>query len=120
LKTSFSKALVLLAIITACFALSGCKEIPDGGASTTSVYKSEQAHTVANQAGLNQAQPAVTLKWSLERENINKRTTLWNKWSINVVEEIVPEFDRVNPFDIRQRRPEIQAKAHGKTPGQVS
>lgn len=38
----------------------------------------EQAMTEANQEVLLKVQPPVRIKWSLERENINKRTTLWN------------------------------------------
>lgn len=38
----------------------------------------EQERTEQNQAELIQSQPPVKLSWSLERENINKRTTLWN------------------------------------------
>ncbi|GAC1413827.1 MAG: hypothetical protein NVSMB66_6410 [Candidatus Doudnabacteria bacterium] len=38
----------------------------------------EQNHTEANQQALLQQQPPVTLTWSLERDNINKRTNLWN------------------------------------------
>ncbi len=38
----------------------------------------EQNKTEANQRKLVNAQPPVSLDWSLERENINKRTTLWN------------------------------------------
>ena len=40
--------------------------------------KQEQRMTEANQEVLLKIQPPVRLKWSLERENINKRTTLWN------------------------------------------
>lgn len=38
----------------------------------------EQNYTEANQRRLLDQQPPVSLDWSLERENINKRTTLWN------------------------------------------
>ena len=38
----------------------------------------EQRETEENQQRLLNAQPPVKLDWSLERENINKRTTLWN------------------------------------------
>lgn len=38
----------------------------------------EQNRTEANQSKLIQNQPPVSLDWSLERENISKRTTLWN------------------------------------------
>lgn len=46
------------------------------GSSNTAA--TEQAMTEENQEGLLKAQPPVRLKWSLERENINKRTDLWN------------------------------------------
>ena len=38
----------------------------------------EQEQTEKNQSALLKSQPPVHLDWSLERENINKRTTLWN------------------------------------------
>lgn len=38
----------------------------------------EQQKTEANQKKLLNVQPPVSLDWSLERENINKRTKLWN------------------------------------------
>ena len=38
----------------------------------------EQNRTEANQSKLIQTQPPVTLDWSLERENLSKRTKLWN------------------------------------------
>lgn len=38
----------------------------------------EQEHTEANQKHLYQEQPPEELDWSLERDNINRRTRLWN------------------------------------------
>lgn len=38
----------------------------------------EQNHTEANQRKLIEQQPPISLTWSLERENINKKTKLWN------------------------------------------
>ena len=38
----------------------------------------EQNKTEENQQRLLQVQPPVQLSWSLERENINRRTNLWN------------------------------------------
>ena len=38
----------------------------------------EQDKTEINQSRLLERQPPTTLEWSLERENINKRTKLWN------------------------------------------
>lgn len=46
--------------------------------SCNNTARKEQAMTEANQEVLLQVQPPVRIKWSLERENINKRTTLWN------------------------------------------
>ena len=40
--------------------------------------KKEQELTEKNQSVLLNNQPPVRLQWSLERENINKRTKLWN------------------------------------------
>jgi len=48
------------------------------GCDATSTAAKEQKQTEANQSRLLEAQPPVSLKWSLEREQINKRTTLWN------------------------------------------
>lgn len=43
-----------------------------------STASKEQALTEANQSVLIKSQPPVKLKWSLERDQINKRTELWN------------------------------------------
>jgi len=51
---------------------SGCEE------TNASTAQQEQARTEANQQVLLKTQPPVALTWSLERENINKRTELWN------------------------------------------
>lgn len=56
----------------ALFLMTGC---PDGKSSTVA---QEQARTEANQQRLLKAQPPVSLDYSLERDNINKRTELWN------------------------------------------
>lgn len=45
---------------------------------TTEQYNREQDATVANQARLTKAQPPPKLTWSLERDNLIKRTNLWN------------------------------------------
>lgn len=45
---------------------------------TATTSELEQQKTEQNQSKLLKAQPPVTLDWSLERENINKRTNLWN------------------------------------------
>jgi hypothetical protein len=59
---------------TACTS-SGEESTSSGEESTSSV---EQQKTEENQSKLLTVQPPVKLDWSLERENINKRTTLWN------------------------------------------
>jgi len=55
---------------------AGCLETTDatGGVSA----KTEQALTEQNQQRLLDAQPPAKLDWSLERDNINRRTNLWN------------------------------------------
>lgn len=60
---------LLLATLTGCSANSDVKQ---------SSGNIEQNHTEENQKNLVKNQPPVTLDWSLERENINKRTSLWN------------------------------------------
>ena len=52
--------------------LTGCS----GGSNTA---EKEQQLTEENQSRLLKSQPPVKLDWSLERENINKRTELWNE-----------------------------------------
>ena len=59
-------------ILVAALMCVGCGEYQPGTAAV------EQEKTEQNQARLLKTQPPVTLDWSLERENINKRTTLWN------------------------------------------
>lgn len=44
--------------------------------------KDEQAHTEQNQQNLNQIQPAPTISWSLERDNLIKRFKLQNDRSV--------------------------------------
>ena len=53
--------------------LAGCDNGP-----VSNTAKIEQAKTEANQSRLLKVQPPVTLDRSLERDNINKRTLLWN------------------------------------------
>lgn len=55
---------------------AGCLDV-DPGTSGSSA-KAEQALTEENQTRLLESQPPAKLDWSLERENINKRTNLWN------------------------------------------
>lgn len=63
------KKLFTVALIGSTLILTGC----DGGTSSK-----EQALTEENQERLLAVQPPVQLNWSLEREQINKRTKLWN------------------------------------------
>lgn len=58
-------------LLVVVFLAVGC----DGAVNTA---REEQNRTEANQSRLLKAQPPATLDWSLERENINKRITLWN------------------------------------------
>ena len=58
------------------FILLGVNECDN--ADTRKMYDKEQNHTVANQERLNSAQPPVEVKWSQERENINKRNQMLN------------------------------------------
>lgn len=60
---------LLLACVSFCL---GCDDYEDTSAGQ------EQQRTEINQSKLLKSQPPVSLDWSLERENINKRTTLWN------------------------------------------
>ena len=62
---------ILIPVLAFSLLLTGCTL--DESTSTT-----EQKLTEQNQARLLDSQPPVKLSWSLERENINKRTTLWN------------------------------------------
>ena len=54
---------------------SGCDLDSGTGGDTAKI---EQALTEQNQATLLANQPPMQLEWSLERENINRRTELWN------------------------------------------
>ena len=60
-------------LIIMALSLSACDEVKGG-----STAKQEQAKTEENQQRLLKIQPPMQLDWSLERENINKRTNLWN------------------------------------------
>ena len=68
---------ILVTILTVLF-LMFTAETCDDGNKTRKVYDAEQRHTVANQQQLVNVQPPVSLNWSLEREQVNKRTLLWN------------------------------------------
>jgi hypothetical protein len=68
------KLLTGIVILILCISVMGNK----GCTEEDKQYYKEQDHTVANQARLTSAQPPVDLEWSLERDQINKRTKLWN------------------------------------------
>lgn len=63
----FAMALISL------FSVNGCE-----GEATPSIIQQEIDRSNENQSRLFNVQPPVQLKWSLEREQINKRTELWN------------------------------------------
>lgn len=71
--------LKLSGILTLVFLLSSCFS-GDHQANTSA--KDEQAHTEANQRNLNSIQPAPTITWSLERDNLIKRFKLQNDRSV--------------------------------------
>ena len=71
--------LKLSSILTLVFLLSSCFS-GDHQANTSA--KDEQEHTEANQRNLNSVQPAPTITWSLERDNLIKRFKLQNDRSI--------------------------------------
>jgi hypothetical protein len=62
--------LVGLAVAMAVMLVTGCDQ--------NNTAKKEQKQTEANQERLLKVQPPMKLDWSLERDNINKRTELWN------------------------------------------
>lgn len=63
--------ILVIGLLAICMGNRGCT------AEDEQYYK-EQDHTVQNQKKLTDRQPPVSLDWSLERDNINKRTKLWN------------------------------------------
>ena len=60
-------------ILLLCCVAVGCED------TRNTTAEKEQERTEENQGRLLKSQPPVSLTWSLERENINKRTTLWNE-----------------------------------------
>lgn len=67
------KKLLFIPLIGMVLILTGCSET----AMNTTAQK-EQSLTEENQTKLLENQPPPKLEWSLERENITKRTNLWN------------------------------------------
>jgi hypothetical protein len=67
------KKLLFIPLIGVVLFLTGCSET----AMNTTAQK-EQSLTEENQTALLENQPPPKLTWSLERENITKRTNLWN------------------------------------------
>jgi len=66
------KFLLIIPVLLIIGLTSGCTMMEDN---TSSI---EKKMTEENQKRLLNSQPPVKLDWSLERENINKRTNLWN------------------------------------------
>jgi hypothetical protein len=72
-------SILLFSILTIfLFTFESCEEKPQN---KTAVL--EQAHTEMNQANLNKIQPAPTITWSLERDNLIKRFKLQNDRTIS-------------------------------------
>jgi hypothetical protein len=76
MKNSSKLLLVLFAIVTLIITVS-C----DVNTETKSAIL-EQRHTEENQSNLNKLQPAPTITWSLERDNLIKRFKLQNDRSV--------------------------------------
>lgn len=76
MKNSSKLLLVLFAIVTLLMTVS-C-DIP----TETKSAILEQKHTEENQSNLNKLQPAPTITWSLERDNLIKRFKLQNDRSV--------------------------------------
>ena len=76
------KVLSLVLILCITLALVSCGGYTPPASSTTvnaeNVAKSEQKDQQQNQANLVNVQPAPSLEWSLERDNLIKRMKLWN------------------------------------------
>lgn len=66
------KKTIIVSTLIVVTLLSGCDMI------AKSTSQIEQEKTETNQSALLQVQPPTKLSWSLERDNINKRTNLWN------------------------------------------
>lgn len=58
--------------------MSDIKYYLNGGQYIGETAKAEQIYTEISQRNLVKKQPPVILDWSLERDNLNKRTKLWN------------------------------------------
>lgn len=67
--------LVIIVMFAGMLMSSECGGTQDYG---DSVAAEEQSLTEVNQQGLLKVQPPTRLKWSLERDQINKRTEMWN------------------------------------------
>lgn len=70
------KYLLIIPLLAGVFFLSGCSELQSSPKQDTAIK--EQDLTEQNQSRLLKNQPPPKLDWSLERENITKRTNLWN------------------------------------------
>ena len=72
------KPLLIAFVLFSLLCAGSCE---DGRPENTSA-KDEQAHTENNQRSLNTVQPAPTITWSLERDNLIKRFKLQNDRSV--------------------------------------
>lgn len=70
-QTQTIKKICVIFLVFGLLGLQGCR-------SDKGTAEKEQERTEENQSKLLKIQPPVQLDWSLERENINKRTMLWN------------------------------------------
>lgn len=68
------KLLLIIPLAVGTLLLTGCSD----SVAKTSTANKEQLLIEDNQNKLLEVQPPAKLDWSLERENINKRTNLWN------------------------------------------
>lgn len=74
MKKLISFAIVFMML----FAFIGCEELPAPKPTVQDTLKKESVNIAENQKSLVTAQPAPTLKWSNERENIKKRVMRFN------------------------------------------
>lgn len=79
MKKSVFKILSFLLIVAA-FTILSCGPTDNRPTNTTAL--DEQAHTELNQRTLMQNQPPPSISWSLERDNLTKRTLLQNDRSV--------------------------------------
>ncbi len=81
------KLLLLLPVMFILLTSESCDSPPQNTSA-----KDEQAHTELNQRNLNTVQPAPTITWSLERDNLIKRFKLQNDRSVMFYMYLLREF----------------------------